>query len=344
MGTALRDIYGECLARYAAENKKIVALDADLANSSKSGMIQKTAPERLFDVGIAEANMIAMGAGFASSGFIPFVNTFATLAASMCALCAKAVISYSDLNVRIMGSNNGVGGGCDGATHHAIDDINVMRGIPGMTVLTPSDGVQLEWMVKTLVYDFKGPVYVSIPRQGYENLYEAGENFAIGKAKQLTSGTDAAVIANGLSVYRAKQAAEALEKEGIHVSLYDMFTVKPLDREAVIRAAKETGAVVTVEEHSVVGGLGTAVLETLAEAQLAVPVRRLGIQNCFTESGTYEELVKIYGMDAAAIVDAVHEVIGKKGILVCAGKQVQNGGNNASGKRGNHAAGNQRFI
>lgn len=313
MGKALRDIYGECLAKYAAENKKIVALDADLANSSKSGTIRKTAPERLFDVGIAEANMIAMGAGFASSGFIPFVNTFATLAASMCALCAKAVVSYSDLNVRIMGSNNGVGGGYDGATHHAIDDINVMRGIPGMTVLTPSDGIQMDWMVRTLVYDWKGPVYVSIPRQGYENLYEEGETFAIGKAKKMMSGKDAAVIACGLSVYRAKMAADALEREGIHVSLYDMFTIKPLDREAVIRAARETGAVVVVEEHSVVGGLGTAVLEVLAEERAAVPVKRLGIRDCFTESGSYEELVNLYGMGTASIMDAVRGVIQEKG-------------------------------
>jgi transketolase len=312
MGKALREIYGECLAKYASENKRIVALDADLANSSKSGMIRQTAPDRLFDVGIAESNMIAMGAGFASSGFIPFVNTFATLAASMCAACIKAVIGYSGLNVRIMGSNNGVGGGYDGATHHAFDDINVMRGIPGMTVLTPSDGIQLDWMIKTLVYDFNGPVYVSIPRQGYENIYEPGEHFQIAKAKQLTQGKDAAIIANGLSVYRAKKAVEELEKEGIHVSLYDMFTIKPLDRGAVIRAARETGAIITVEEHSIVGGLGTAVLETLAEEQIAVPVHRLGIQDCYTQSGSYEELIKIYGMDIASIVSTVHRSIQEK--------------------------------
>lgn len=312
MGKALRDIYGECLAKYAAENKRVVALDADLANSSKSGMIVSTAPERLFDVGIAETNMIAMGAGFASSGFIPFVNTFATLAASMCTLCAKAVISYSGLNVRIMGSNCGVGGGYDGATHHGIDDINVMRGIPGMTVLTPSDGVQLDWMIRSLVYEVQGPVYVSIPRHGYENLYEMGTSFEIGKAKMLAHGTDAAVIADGLCVYRAKNAVEALDREGIHVSLYDMFTVKPLDKEAVLEAAKTAGAIITVEEHSIVGGLGTAVLETLAEAGVSVPVRRLGIQDCFTESGSYEELVTAYGMDTASIMKAVREVVKEK--------------------------------
>ncbi len=312
MGRALREVYGESLAKYAAENEKVVALDADLANSSKSGMIRSTAPERMFDVGIAEANMIAMGAGFASSGFIPFVNTFATLAASMCALCMKALISYSGLNVRLMGANNGVGGGYDGATHHSIDDVNVMRGIPGMTVMTPSDGIMMDWMVKTLIYDFQGPAYVGVPRMGYENLYEAGESFEIGKAKHLMKGKDAAIIANGLCVYRAKKAAEELEKEGISVSLYDMFTIKPLDRQAVIQAARETGAVVTVEEHSVVGGLGTAVLETLTQEQIAVPVRKLGIQDCFTESGSYEDLIRIYGMDASSIVEAVRDIIPKR--------------------------------
>ncbi len=309
MGKALRDVYGESLLKYAKENKKVVALDADLANCSKTCMMGKELPERMFDVGIAENHMIAMGAGFASCGMIPFVNTFATLAASMCALSAKALIGYSGLNVRIMGANNGLSGGYDGATHHALDDMSVMRGIPGMLVMSPSDGVMTDWMVRTPAGDYEGPAYVGIPRNGYENLYEEGEDFEIGKAKQLTDGKDAAVFAYGLSVFRAKKAAEQLAAEGIHISVYDMFTLKPFDREAVLRAARETGAIVTVEEHSIVGGLGTAVLETLAEGGEQVSVRRLGIQDCYTHSGAYEDLVTEFGIGIASIADAVKELL-----------------------------------
>lgn len=309
MGKALRDVYGESLLKYARENEKIVALDADLANCSKTCVMAAEIPERMFDVGIAENHMIAMGAGFASCGFIPFVNTFATLAASMCALSAKALIGYSGLNVRIMGANNGLSGGYDGATHHALDDMSVMRGIPGMLVMSPSDAVMTDWMVRTLVEDYQGPAYVGIPRNGYENLYQAGEPFEIGKAKQIVEGKDAAVFAYGLSVYRAKKAAEQLAAEGIHVSVYDMFTLKPFDRQAVLRTARETKAIVTVEEHSILGGLGTAVLETLAEEGVLVPVRRLGIQDCYTQSGAYEDLVTEFGIGISSIVNAVKELI-----------------------------------
>lgn len=312
MGRALRDVYGECLAEYARQNNKVIALDADLANCSKTCIMAETVPERVFDVGIAENHMAAMGAGFASCGFIPFVNTFAALAASMCSLTAKALIGYSGLNVRIMGANNGLSGGYDGATHHSFDDINVMRGIPGMLVMTPSDAVMMKWMVKTLIEDYKGPAYVGIPRNGYETLYQPDETFEIGKARQITEGKDAAVLACGLSVYRAVKAAELLETEGIHVRIYDMFTIKPLDRGAVIAAARETGAIVTVEEHSVIGGLGTAVLEVLAEEGIKTSVKRLGIQDCYTESGSYEDLVDEFGIGIRSIADAVKEIMEKE--------------------------------
>lgn len=317
MGRALRDIYGESLVKYAGLNDKVVALDADLSNSSKTCVMAAAFPDRVFDVGIAESNMAAMGAGFASSGYIPFINTFATLASSMCLLSAKALIGYSGLNVRIMGSNNGLGGGYDGATHHAIEDINVMRGIPGMLVMTPSDGIMLDWMVRILVEGCKGPAYVSIPRNGYENIYKEGENFEIGKAKQIAEGKDAAIFASGLSVYRAEKAVEILASQGIEASLYDMFTIKPLDREAIIRAARETGAVVIVEEHSIVGGLGTAVLEVLAEEKIQAAVTRLGIQDCYTESGSYEELVEKFGLGIDSIAKAVRDVVAGKENMGC---------------------------
>lgn len=317
MGKALRDIYGECLVKYAGLNDRVVALDADLSNSSKTCIMAAAYPHRVFDVGIAENNMAAMGAGFASSGFIPFINTFATLAASMCVLSAKALIGYSGLNVRIMGSSNGLGGGYDGATHHALDDISVMRGIPGMLVMTPSDGRILDWMVKMLVEEYKGPAYVSLPRNGYENIYGPEEHFEPGKAKQLTEGEDVSVFACGLSVYRAKKAVEILAASGIRASLYDMFTIKPLDRGAVIRAARQTGALVVAEEHSIIGGLGTSILEVLAEERIPAAVCRLGIQDCYTQSGSYEDLVAQFGLGIDSIVRAARDVVSGKESIGC---------------------------
>lgn len=320
MGEALRDVYGKSLVKYANLNERVVALDADLANSSKTCLMADTMPDRMFDVGIAESNMVAMGAGFASSGFIPFVNTFATLAASMCALSAKALIGYSELNVRIVGANNGLCGGFDGATHHAIDDINVMRGIPGMLVMSPSDSILLDWMIKTLIEDYQGPAYVSIPRNGYGNIYREGEAFTIGKAKQITVGKDAVIFSNGLSVWRAQKAVEILAAQGIQVSLYDVFTIKPLDKEVIAKAAQTTGAVVIVEEHSVIGGLGTAVLEVLVEERIQAVVSRLGIRDCYTESGDYESLVEKFGIGIDSIVNAVSAAVSKKENMTCGRK------------------------
>ncbi len=312
MSKALRDVYGESLTKYAKANDRVVVLDADLSNCSKTCIMAKEIPERMFNVGIAEANMIAMGAGFASAGYIPFVNTFATLAASMCALCMKALISYSDLNVRLVGVNNGLCGGYDGSTHHAIDDLNVMRAIPGMLVITPSDPVMTDWVVDEMANSYHGPVYISLSRNGYAPIYQEGEHFELGKAKQLRFGSDAAIFACGLAVTRALKAAEILEQEGIHVSVFDMFTVKPLDKEAILYAAGHTGAIVTVEEHSVVGGLGTAIMETLSEAGIGLPIKRVGIQDCYTESGSYEQLLHKYQVDSPAIADAVKDVYFKK--------------------------------
>lgn len=312
MAEALRDVYGKSLAVHAAANEKVVVLDADLSNCSKTCLAKDALNGRMFNVGIAEANMIAMGAGFASCGFIPFVNTFATLAASMCSLAMKALIGYSHLNVRLVGVNNGLCGGYDGATHHAIDDINIMRAVPGLLIASPSDAVMTDWMVKELCSDRIGPAYISISRNGCESIYAGGETFEFGRAKRLSFGHDAAIFAWGLSVRRALDAAELLKAEGIGVSVYDMFTIKPLDRRAVLEAAAETGAIVTVDEHSVIGGLGSAVLEVIAEEGLALPVKRVGIQDCYTESGRYNELIKRFGLDAGSIAQAARDVIERK--------------------------------
>ncbi|RGX55208.1 MULTISPECIES: transketolase family protein [Anaerotruncus] len=313
MPQALRDVYGESLRKYGKANEKVVVLDADLATSTKSVLFAQECPDRFFDVGIAEANMVSMAAGFASSGYIPFINTFATFVASICALSAKSLIAYSGLNVRLIGGNNGLTGGYDGATHHSFDDINVMRGIPGMLVMSPSDPVMVDWMVRTLIEDYNGPAYVSLSRSGYDPLYQPGESFTIGKAKQLRDGADLSIFAYGLSVYRAKKAAEELAAEGISARVYDMFTIKPLDCEAVLAAARETGAIVTAEEHSILGGLGTAVAETLAKNRVCVPLETVGIRDCFTESGAYEDLVREFKIDVDSIKQAARDAVSEKG-------------------------------
>ena len=312
MAAALRDVYGESLVKYGVPDEKVVVLDADLATSTKSVLFGNACPERFFDVGIAEADMVSMAAGFAASGFTPFINTFATFVASICAVSAKSLIAYSGLNVKLMGGNNGLTGGYDGSTHHGIDDINVMRGIPNMLVMSPSTPVMMDWMVKTLVQEHKGPAYVSVSRQGAGEVYEEGTSFTIGQAKTVREGTDATIIAYGLCVPRALQAAEKLAQEGINVRLVDMFTIKPIDRAAVISAAKETGAIITAEEHSVIGGVGTAVAEVLTEEGIAVPFKRVGIQDTFTQSGSYAQLVELYGVGADGIAQAVRETVARK--------------------------------
>lgn len=309
MGKAMRDVYGEALAKYAKDNNRVVVLDADLSSSSRTSKFKEAAADRFFNVGIAEENMAAMAAGFATCGFIPFINTFATLADSMCYLCTKAMIAYSDLNVRIVGSNNGVGGAYDGSTHHATDDLSIMRNVPGMLVLTPSDAVMADWMVKTLVEDYTGPAYLSMERHGYDNLYKDSSEMKIGKAIRHGDGNDAAIFACGLSVYRALKAAELLEREGIHVSVYDFFTIKPLDKETIVHVAENVKNIITVEEHSIIGGLGTAVLETIAEAGIATNICRVGFNDCFTESGSYEELVDKYGIGTDSIVAKVKTIV-----------------------------------
>ncbi|NLI22876.1 MAG: hypothetical protein GX418_15185 [Clostridiales bacterium] len=312
MPEALRDVYGESLRRYGLANDRVVVLDADLATSTKSVLFGKACPDRFFDVGIAEANMVSMAAGFAACGYIPFVNTFATFIASIGAVSAKCLIGYSHLNVRLMGGNNGLTGGYDGATHHCLDDINVMRGIPGMLVTSPCDPVQMDWLVQTLIDDYRGPAYVSISRMGAGPVYKAGERFTLGKAKRVCAGADATVFACGLSVPRALEAVDRLRQEGLSIALWDMFTLKPLDEEAVRDAARETGAIVAVEEHSVLGGLGTAVAEVLAESGLAVPFRRVGIRDRYTESGSYPQLVEAFGLGVDAIADAVRQTVARK--------------------------------
>lgn len=313
MVEALRDVYGAGLAKYGQQNKRVVVLDADLATSTKSVAFERLCPERFFDVGIAEANMVSMAAGFAASDYIPFINTFATFIASICLVSAKSLIAYSNLNVRLMGGNNGLTGGYDGSTHHCFDDINVMRAIPGMLIMSPSTPIMMDWMVRALIDDYRGPAYVSISRQGAGEIYAPNERFTIGHAKQICQGCDITIFAYGLSVLRARMAVKELQSIGISARLYDMFTIKPLDRNAVLEAARHTGAIVTVEEHSIIGGLGSAVAEVLAEEGIPVPFMRMGIRDCFTQSGKYNDLIEKYNIGVDSIIEAVKATVAKKG-------------------------------
>lgn len=315
MPEAMRDVYGRALKALALRNGKIVALDADLSGSTKSGMLLPELRERHFNVGIAEANMAAMAAGFASCGFIPFINTFATVAASSCMLALKSIAGYSSLEVRIAGSNIGLGGGYDGATHHCFDDLNVMRAIPGMKVLVPSDARMLEWAVGALGERLGGPAYMGVQRHPAEDIYSPDESFELGRAKRLRPGSDVAIIACGAETARALRAAERLEELGISAAVVDMFAIKPLDREAVEEAALGCGAIVTAEEHSIIGGLGSAVAETLAELGVGAALRRVGIRDRYTQSGSYGELVELYSLDGGAIAAAAIEALKtKKGV------------------------------
>lgn len=309
---ALRDVYGKALAKYGRDNKAVMVLDADLATSSKSIYFQQVCPERFFDVGIAEANMVAMAAGMASAGSIPFINTFATFVTTIGSLAAKTLIGYSHLNVRLMGGNNSMTGGYDGSTHHSLDDISVMRLIPGMLVLYPSDALMTDTLVKKLIEEYHGPVYMSVSRNATEDLYTDPRQIQIGKANILREGKNATILSYGLTVSRSLKAAELLSREGIEVRVVDMFTLKPVDQAAVLAAAKETGVIVTAEDQWVPGGLCSIVSEILCQSSMMVPFESVGVKETYTSSGTYEELVKLYGVDVEDIAAAVRRAVMKK--------------------------------
>ena len=306
---ATRHAYGEALAE-AGVNKKIVALDADVSTCTMSCMFGEKYPERFFNVGIAEANMVGVAAGMAASGYIPFVHTFAMFCAGRTYDQIRNSIAYPGLNVKLVGTHAGLTVGEDGATHQCIEDLALMRVIPGMTVICPADGNETRAAVKAIA-EYEGPAYLRLGRMSVDTVTDRPDyKFEIGKAVTLKEGTDAAIIAVGCMVQESVKAAEQLEKEGIHVRVLDMHTIKPLDKEAVLAAARETGVIVTAEEHNVLGGLGGAVAEVVA-ADRPVPVLRVGVQDVFGHSGNALELLKKYGLTSEAIAENV-----KKGIAM----------------------------
>lgn len=306
---AIRDAFGDALLKLGEKNDSIVALEADVGGSTKSAVFGKAFPERYFNVGISEINMVSMAAGFASNGYVPFVNTFATFLTTRGADPIQSLIAYDKLNVKLAGTYCGLSDSYDGASHHGITDMAFVRAIPNMTVVSVSDAVQTEKAVFALA-DYDGPVYLRLSRAEAPVIYDENLNFEIGKGIILKYGKDVSIIATGTVLHKALEAAELLEAEGISATVVDMHTVKPIDTNLILNCANMTRAIVTVEEHSIYGGLGSAVAEVLV-AECPTPMEFVGATD-FAESGDYDELLNKYGYSPKAIADKCKKVMGRK--------------------------------
>ncbi len=305
---ATRESYGKALAELAPEYPDLVVLDADLAAATKTGIFKKACPERFFDCGIAEGNMMGVAAGMAAAGKIVFASSFAMFAAGRAFEVVRNSIGYPHLNVKIGATHAGISVGEDGATHQCCEDFALMRSIPGMVVLSPADDVEARAAVKAAI-DYKGPVYIRFGRLAVP-VFNNPEtyHFEMGKGVALRDGKDLTIIATGLMVWEALVAAESLAKEGIDARVINIHTLKPLDEELVVRAARETGKIVTVEEHSVIGGLGSAVCDAVSGACPCV-VKKIGVEDSFGMSGPAVELLKKFGLSAENIVEKVRELV-----------------------------------
>ena len=298
---ATRDSYGNALKALGEEFDNVVVLDADLAGATKTGTFQKAFPDRHFDCGIAEANMICMATGMSTAGLVPFASSFAMFAAGRAFEQVRNSIGYPHLNVKIGATHGGISVGEDGASHQCCEDFALMRSIPGMVVMSPADDVEAKAMVRA-AYLYEGPVYMRFGRAAVPVIHEEGMKFEIGKGEVLREGTDVAIIANGLMVAEALTAAEELKEAGINAMVINMATIKPLDEELVLAAAKKCGKVITCEEHSIIGGLGEAVCGVLSE-KLPTPVKRIGVNDEFGHSGPAAALLKQFGLCAEHIVE-----------------------------------------
>ncbi|MBR3201132.1 MAG: transketolase family protein [Mogibacterium sp.] len=300
---ATRESYGNALVELGREHADVVVLDADLAGATKTSTFKKEFPDRHFDCGIAEGNMMAVAAGIASMGMVPFASTFAMFAAGRAFEQVRNSIGYPHLNVKIGATHGGISVGEDGASHQCCEDFALMRSIPGMTVICPADDVEARAAVKA-AYEFEGPVYLRFGRSGVPVFHNDDFKFEIGKGEVLQDGNDIAIIATGLMVCEAMKAGEALRAEGINARVINMATIKPLDEELVLKAAEECGKIVTCEEHSIIGGLGEAVSSLLSE-KLPTPVRRIGVNDEFGHSGPAADLLRDFGLSAENIVATV---------------------------------------
>ncbi len=302
---ATRQSYGEALAKIGKENKNIVVLDADLSGSTKTSIFAKEFPDRFINVGIAEQNLMGISAGLAAYGKIPFASTFAVFAAGRAYDQIRSSICYPNLNVKICATHAGITAGEDGATHQMLEDISLMRTMPNMQVFSPSDDIQTKWLIEE-ISKIQGPVYVRLARMATPVIYDENQKFEIGKMVQLGEGTDASIFATGIMVSEALKAQEKLAQEGIYVRVIDVHTIKPIDREMIIKCAKETDKLITVEDHSIIGGLGSSICEVLLE-EYPKKVTRIGMKDRFGKSGKADQLLKYFKMDSGAIIEAVKD-------------------------------------
>ena len=305
---ATREAYGKALAVLANTNENVVVLDADLSKSTKTADFKVVAPERFFNMGIAEGNMMGVAAGLSTCGKVPFVSTFAMFAAGRAFEQIRNSICYPKLNVKVCATHAGLTVGEDGASHQAIEDISLMRSVPNMVVINPADDIETEAAIKA-VAEMEGPCYVRLGRMAVSRVNdETNYNFVIGKGITLAEGNDVAIIGTGIMVEAALEAKEELAKEGINARVINIHTIKPIDEELIIKAAKETGVIVTAEEHSIIGGLGSAVAEVVSE-KCPVPVLRVGVKDTFGESGKPNELLEKYGLTSKDIVNKVKKAL-----------------------------------
>ena len=307
---ATRDAYGEALAELGAVNENIVVLEADLSKSTKTSDFKKVYPERHFNMGIAEQNMLGVAAGFAAAGKIPFASSFAVFATGRAYDQIRNSIAYPNLNVKIAATHAGLTVGEDGGSHQMLEDIALMRALPNMTVIVPADGIETKQAIKAAA-EYEGPVYIRMGRPKVPVLFDENYTFEIGKGVVLKEGTDVTLVGTGIMVSKAVEAAELLAAEGISAAVVNISTIKPLDAELIIAQAQKTGAIVTCEEHNIYGGLGSAVAEVLVE-NCPVPMARVGVADKFGESGLPDELLEKYGLTAANIAAQAKAVIAKK--------------------------------
>ncbi|MCD7802734.1 MAG: transketolase family protein [Clostridiales bacterium] len=306
---ATRESYGNALKELGAEHEDLVVLDADLAGATKTGVFKKAFPDRHIDCGIAEANMICVAVGLATTGLVPFASSFAMFAAGRAFEQVRNSIGYPHLNVKIGATHGGISVGEDGASHQCCEDFALMRTIPGMVVMSPADDVEARACVKA-AYEHKGPVYMRFGRAACPVFHDEDFRFEIGKGEQLTEGSDVAIIATGILVAEALEAAKVLAESGISARVINICTIKPLDEEIVLKAARECGRIITCEEHSVIGGLGEAVCSLLSE-QCPTPVRRIGVNDEFGHSGPAAALLKQFGLSAEHIVEVAKAFVNK---------------------------------
>ncbi len=298
-----RQSFGEALAELGEKNPNIVVLDSDLAGATKTGIFAKKFPNRFFDMGIAEADMIGTAAGLATAGKIPFAASFAAFVTGRCYDQIRSSVCYPKLNVKLCGTHAGITVGEDGATHQMLEDISLMRGLPNMTVFTPSDDTSAKWAVSEAA-KINGPVYIRLARYSTPVIYDVNSNFELGKAMVHGEGTDATVFATGVVVSEVLKAKELLEKEGINIRVVDMLSIKPIDKEIIIKSAKETKHLITIEDHSIIGGLGSSVAEVLSE-ELPTKLIRLGMKDEFGQSGKAKELLEHYKLDSKSIYEVI---------------------------------------